>query len=324
MAENDRDLLRALQLLRFRHLRALITLQESGSIAAASEVMAMSQPALTKMLREIEAMVGEKLFMRSNRGTLATPMGLVLCRNAYRLQAALQETVQEIHTVGDGRQGRVVVGAILTAATALIPATIGRFKEVLPEATVNVLEGFNDRHLPGLLAGDIDMVVGRVPQSAYHDLLTQEPLFDETLRFFVRADHPLPLTTTPDSSALVQYPWVLPPRETALRRQIEEMFFHLGLSMPVDLVETLSLLTVRHLVLNTDRIGALPGHVLELEHDAGLVRVLPLARPSTDSRVGIILRRSSRLSPAAQVFLDMLRQEAERIRESDTPSTPLI
>lgn len=322
MAEDDRNLLRALQLLRFRHLRALIALHESGSIAAAAEVMAMSQPALTKMLREIEAMVGQKLFRRSNRGTLATPVGLVLCRNAYRLQAVLHEAVQEIRAVDDGQQGRVVVGAILTAATALIPAAIARFKEVLPCATVNVLEGFNDRHLPGLLGGDIDMVVGRVPQSAFHDRLTQEPLFDETLRFFVRAGHPLPATTTPDLSALVGYPWVLPPRETALRRQIEEMFFHLGLSMPFDLVETLSLLTVRHLVLNTDRIGALPGHVLELEHDAGLIRVLPLARPSTDSRVGVILRRDSHLSPAAQVFLDLLRQEGVRIRGSDSPTAP--
>lgn len=321
MSDDDRNLQRALQQLRFRHLKALIALQEAGSIASAAEVMAMSQPALTKMLREIEAMVGQKLFHRSNRGTIATPIGVVLCRNAYRLQAALHETVQDIRAVEDGRQGRVVVGAILTAATALIPAAIGRFKEVLPGATVNVLEGFNDRHLPGLLSGDIDMVVGRVPQSAFHDRLTQEPLFEETLRFFVRADHAVKAASVPDLSALVDYPWVLPPRETALRRQIEEMFFRIGLSMPTDLVETLSLLTVRHLVLNTDRIGALPGHVLELEHDAGLVRALPLTNPSTDSRVGVILRQDGHLSPAAQVFLDALRQEAGVLRKNSVRTT---
>jgi DNA-binding transcriptional LysR family regulator len=316
LSKRSDDLLSAMQQMRFRHLRALMKLQESRSIAAAAQLMGISQPALTKMLREIEGMVGQQLFTRSSRGISATKAGELLCWHARRLHAVLRETAEDMHAVDDGSGGHVVVGSMLTASSILIPATIARLKADMPGVTITILEGINERHLPGLLVGEIDMIVGRVPETSFHQQLLQEPLFEERIQLFVRKGHPLADCCSPTLAELAELAWVLPPTETALRRRIEEEFHRRSLRMPRDLVETVSLLTVRALLLQGDRIAALPHHVLDLECQVGLVRPLPLDLAATDSRVGVILRRDASLLPAAAKFLACLRTEAQRLNMS--------
>lgn len=308
------DLWHAMQQMRFRQLRALLTLQDAGSIAAAAQLLNLSQPALTKMLREIEAMVGQQLFLRSNRGISPTTAGNVLCRRARHFHAVLRETAEEMHAVEDGSRGHVVVGSMLTASSILIPATIARVKRQSPGLTITVLEGVNEHHLPGLLIGEVDMIVGRVPETSYDQQLLQEPLFEEHIRLFVRSGHPLADKKSVELSDLSAAAWVLPPTGTALRRRIDEEFNRRGLNVPRDLVETVSLLTVRALVLQSDRVAALPHHVLDLECQGGLVAPLPLELAAADSRVGVILRRDAEPLPAAEHFLSCLRIEASRLR----------
>ncbi|MCC6001220.1 MAG: LysR family transcriptional regulator [Pararhodobacter sp.] len=308
------EIFRALQALRLRHLRAILVLRDAGSINAAAATLLISQPALTKMLREIEAIAGEKLFKRTNRGTMPTQAGALFCHHAGRLQAVLHDTAEDMFAMKAGSQGRVVLGTLLTATTLLIPRAIAALKARMPGATVTVLEGLNERHLPGLLTGEIDLIVGRVPQRLYHDQLLQEPLFEETVGFFVGAQHPLAGKTGLRFEHLLPFPWILPPPQAALRRQIEDLFHSRGLPLPVDLVETISPLTMRHLILNTDSVAALPTQVLDLEHSAGLVHNLSLPGPDTGSRVGLILRRGGQLRSAAAIFADILREEASCLR----------
>lgn len=317
------DMLRAMQTLRLRHLRAVLVLRDSGSINAAAAALSVSQPALTKTLREIEAVVGQKLFHRGNRGTSPTQAGAQFCHHASRLQAVLHDAAEDMLAVRAGNQGRVVVGTLLTATTALIPQAIATLKATLPGATISVLEGLNERHLPGLLTGEIDLIVGRVPQSTHHDQLLQEPLLDETVVFYTGLDHPLARRPDLSFKDLLPFPWVLPPHQAALRRQIEDLFHSRGLPLPVNVVETVSPLTIRHLILNTATIAALPAQVLEVEHRAGLVCALPLSGPDTGSRVGLILRRRGQLRPAAAIFLEILRTEAEQLRQRGTDAPPL-
>lgn len=317
MIKRSDDLLAAMQHLRFRQLHALMVLQEVGSIVRGAERLYLTQPALTKMLRDIEVMVGQKLFLRTNRGVIATPAGEVLCSHARRLLAGLRDTAEDLHAVSGGLSGRIVVGAMLTAASILVPATIRRLKSTLPEVTVVVREGTNDRHLPALLVGEVDMVVGRVPESSYPGQLSQEPLFGERARVFIRDGHPLWAVKGITLAGLVGEPWILPPTETALRRQIDNSFLALGVSAPTDRVETVSLLTARALLMQSNRIAVLPHHVLDLERRAGLVRFLPIDLPATNSQVGVILRRDVVLRPAASAFLDCLRLEAKRLQEDD-------
>lgn len=73
MIKRSNDLLAAMQHLRFRQLYALLVLQEVGSIVRGAERLFLTQPALTKMLRDIEEMVGQKLFQRTNRGVIQHP-----------------------------------------------------------------------------------------------------------------------------------------------------------------------------------------------------------------------------------------------------------
>lgn len=314
------DILRALQTLRLRHLRAVLVLRDAGSINAAAATLSISQPAMTKMLREIETIVGETLFQRTSRGTVPTHAGALFCHHASRLQAVLHDTAEDMVAVRAGSQGRVVLGTLLTATTVLIPRAIAALKARLPAATITVLEGLNERHLPGLLTGEIDLIVGRVPQRLHHDQLLQEPLFEETVEFYVGQRHPLIDRADLRFEHLLPFPWILPPPQAALRRQIEDLFHSRGLPLPVDVVETISPLTMRHLILNTDTVAALPAQVLELEQQAGLVRCLPIAGPDTGSRVGLILRRDGQLRPAATIFVDILREEARDLRQRGAKS----
>lgn len=309
------DIFEAMQLMRFRQLRALLVLHEAGSIASAAGMMSISQPALTKMLREIEAMVGQQLFVRSSRGIRPTLSGELMVKHARRLLAVLRETASQMHAIDDGSEGRVVVGAMLTASSILLPAAIKRLKARFPNVTVSVLEGINEQHLPGLMVGDIDMIIGRVPEANHHDQLLQEPLFDEFIQVFARQGHPLARKPEIVSADLADQAWILPLPETALRWTIIDWFQREKLPLPVNIVESVSLLTVRALLLQSDRITALPHHILDLERRAGLVMSLPFHFSGTSSRVGVLARREADLSPAAAEFLDCIRIEAQELKQ---------
>ena len=290
-----------------RQLRLVTTIAEVGSMVRAGEAVGMTQPAVTKAVRDLERTFGVALFDRGNRGVTPTIYGEALVRHAQGVLAQVEHAAEEIDDLAHGAGGRVAIGTLLAASAWLLPNAISRLRAERPRVVIDVVEGTNDRLQPMLLRGDLDMVVGRLSEFRHRTGVHQEPIYSEEIAILTKPDHPLARHEHLSLADLQEADWILPPPETTLRRQLEKAFFDAGLDPPRCAVQSVSLLTNRQLLYDSDLIGAWPRGVAADEFAHGRLAPLPVRLDDILWPVGVSTRKQARLSPAAEALLTVLR-----------------
>lgn len=304
--------------LSLRQLRTIAAIYDHGSIRAAAESLHITQPTATKALKEAERALGVALFVRTNRGVLPTDYGTALCRRARLILAELRHAGEEIRDLKEGHGGRVVVGTLLAASARLLPTAIALLHRDRPGVSVAVAEGTNDILMPSLRLGDLDLVVGRLPEYRGREGTTQETLYDEITCLVVRPGHPLLSSADIKLSDVLTWGLIVPPEETTLRRQLERSFHDAGLQLPMAAVESVSVLTNRQLTIQSDAISAWPYQVIRQDLLDGTLCRLPIDLPQASRPVGLTLRAGHDPSPASANLIAALRIVASEIRNEGT------
>ncbi len=304
--------------LKLRHLRYTAAIAEHGSMVAAADHLKITQPVLTRGLRELESILGVELFERGPRGMTPTAFGHAFVDHARAVLAELRHTDQHMRELAAGHTGQVTVGTHLAGANVLLPRAVARLKETYPDITVVIRHGTLDALQQDLLDGEINLVVGALEMTD-SPRLSQVPLYQEPFRLVARATHPahsLPQLGIPD---LMDYMWSVPMADTPLRREVRQLLLRHGLPLPRNRIEVNSYLAVRSLALETDVLVLLPQLVVEAERD---LIPLPLDLGIAET-VGLTLPAQSPLTPALRQMLDYLRQAAADIRRSLEATRPV-
>ena len=304
--------------LRTRHLLLLSAIGEEGNICRAAEMLSMSQPAASRLLRELEAIIGAELFERQARGVKANWYGEALIRHARNALASLNEAAAEIEALKSGRTGQVNVGSIAGPAAGLVPRAVLRVANDYPLVRVQVTVDTSDNLARSLGEGRIDIMVGRLP-AEQGSRFSFERLGEEAVCAVARAGHPLLAERGLDLSHLSGASWVVPPSGTALRCLFESSFRHSGLPCPNHLVETASPMVVTRLLVESDLVAILPRDVAAQYSACGLITELPVELACDMDPYGVITRKGWLLSPAAQLICDTIEDEAlqaDRIRQT--------
>ncbi|TDC51160.1 LysR family transcriptional regulator [Actinomadura sp. KC345] len=293
--------------LKLRHLVLVVAIADQGSVLRAAEHLRLAQPAVTRSLRELENLLGVELFTRGPRGVTPTLFGDVFIEHARAVLAELRRAGERISGLADGEVGTVTVGTLLAGSNVLLPRAIAALKEDRPGITVIVQEATFDALVPRLLDGETDLILGRL--NPIDDLrgLRQITLYGEPVELVARHGHPARSRPGLVLADLLDYPWVLPLEQTALRTELEQVFRASGLAMPRNLVECTSVLTVRTLVRDTDMIAALPELVARTD---GEIAPLPVPLETVRRQVGVTLPAHRAPTPSARLMLDRLRREA--------------
>ncbi|WP_141211179.1 LysR substrate-binding domain-containing protein [Enemella dayhoffiae] len=265
--------------LKIRHLVLVTTIADQGSVIRAAEAMHISQPVVTRGLREAEEIVGSPLFDRLPRGVRPTAYGLTFLSYARAVLAQLRAAEEHLAVLSSGELGQAFVGTHLAGSNLLLPRAIAALKRQHPLLTVTVREATPDTLHQQLIAGELDVVVGRLTPTT-NDQLQQIRLYDEPIRLVARPAHPAHELAEPSLADLTDYPWIFPVAETALRSELEQVFLAEDVPLPANRVECTSMLTLRHLLISTDVIAALPMFIAT-QDDA-----LRLCRPACGSPVG--------------------------------------
>ena len=301
---------------RLRHVELIAQVYDSRSILKASQRLNLSQPTVTKALQDIESTLNVALFKRTNRGLEPTPYGEIFARHAKIVLAQLRHAAEELENLRAGYSGKVTVGTLLAASASILPDAIALLKKERPGVAITVVVNTYDVLMPSLLVGDLDMVLGRMPEQGRSRALVYEEFYVEPICLVVRRGHPLLRNRRLALRELVDQAWLLPLPETTLRRQIERAFLDANVPLPRNVIESVSILTNRVLLRKSDCIGVMPYHVALDDVEQQLLSVLPVKLKSIDSPVGAILRAPGNLPPAASALLECLRIAA---RDVPTP-----
>ena len=177
--------------LRLRHLEVIAEVFDCRSILKASKRLNVTQPAITKAVKDIELTLNLLLFERTTRGLQPTVYGEIFARHAKTVLAQLRYAAEELENFRVGYSGHVTVGTLLAASASLLPDAIALLKVQRPGVAITVIEGTYDVLLPSLVVGDIDMVLGRLPEIGRQAGLIYEELYAEPICLVVRKSHPL-------------------------------------------------------------------------------------------------------------------------------------
>lgn len=302
-----------------RQLSNLVAVADRGNITRAAAELHISQPALTKSIRDLETALGVPLFDREPRGVRPTASGDSLIAHARTVLAEIHRAHADLDLIRDVATGNVLVGAAPVVVADLLPRTLARFLEVSPDVNVVVSEGTNQELLPALRTGALDMVIGPLMPDGPDPACTEQMLYYNELAIVARSQHPLAGRASLTFADLAGQEWILPPRSAAPRGQLDNAFRRTGLEPPARAVESSSMSCVRALLLETDRLTVLPPQIVRLEQALGLVTVLPVEWSAPTRPMGITTRLRGTLSAAAGAFVDSLHRT---VRDGDWPTGP--
>jgi Transcriptional regulator len=299
--------------LKTRQLLLLVAIDVEGNIHRAAEALNVSQPAASKLLKDLEDMMDVQLFERLPRGMRATLYGEVMIRHARIALASLGEAGAEIDSLKEGYAGNVRVGAIQGPAVTLIPEAIKRAILERPLLRVSLLVESSDVLLERLEQSKLDILVARL--FAQHDKsrLHYQALAEEKICAIVRPDHPLLSLKRPSLTDMAPYGWIVPPPGSVLRHRFELMFHNAGLALPARLIESTALVFVLNMLRRTDYISAIPADAADYYVAHGMLSVVPTKLSFKMDDFGIITRKDWLLSPAAQCMLTALKEAASEV-----------
>lgn len=298
--------------IRLRDLETLAAVVHSGSMRKAAESIHMSQPAVSRAVRELENALGVRLLQRGPGGAEATPFADAVLRRSRAVFDELQTCLRELAEIADPGTGHVLLGAGETLHAGLIPSTISTVLRTNPRMQFTLESGQAPDLINVFLRSRlIDFVVAR-PTSPLAAEFAGEPLFHERMLVAVSKRHPLARRRKLALADLVDERWILSRSESGADSPLASSFVRAGLELPARRIESGSLGS-RYVLLESGRFITLIPHSLQLfNQPRDAFRVLPIELPVWNTPVMIITVRGRVLSPAAEAFLTHLRDSVRR------------
>jgi DNA-binding transcriptional LysR family regulator len=302
---------------KLKHFKLLVTVGEQGNILKASQLLNIAQPAVSKTIRDIEDAVNLPLFNRSSRGVSPTPYGDVLIKHAKLILSQTKHASEMLSSLHNGISGRITVGVLLAATPVLLPLALIKLKNERPKINVTIIEGTDDILIPNLKLGDIDIILGRMPEVQQDEELSEQVLYNEPIVVVARTGHPLAKEENLKLKDLLDKQWILPPPGTTLRNELNMAFHKLNMALPTNVIESLSLLTNRTLLRETDSIAVMPYQIFKSYEAINLLCQLPVKLKINDGPIGITMCANRELTPATQYLCELLMDFSAQVKQKN-------
>jgi LysR family pca operon transcriptional activator len=301
--------------LKLRHLQCFLEVARLGHVGRAAEQLAVTQPAVSKTLRELEDILGVRLFARTPKGLMLTPFGEIFQHFVGTGVVAVQQAIESV------ARGRVLgdtairVGALPTVAARVIPQAVQDLMRSRPDATVSLQSAPNRFLIEALKSRDLDIMVGRLAEPNQMIGLAFEQLYSERLAMVVRPGHPLLDERRFDLKRIAGHTVIMPTKEDITRPMVDRLLIANGIAALEWRIETVSSDFSRAFLKASDAVWIISYGVVALELAAGDLAELPADVSDTLGPVGMTTRADDRPSPLVSAFMSTTRAAAERLRQ---------
>jgi DNA-binding transcriptional LysR family regulator len=281
-----------------------------GSMAKASEHLAISQPVVSKAIADLEHVLGARVLDRDRHGAQPTVYGEALLRRGTVVFEELRDAVKEVEFLLDATVGELRIAAADPIASGLIPSTIARLSKTHPGISYHVTGGASTLTLQcqGLRERRFDLIVGRLPGAISGADLNVEVLAEEPSLIVAGANNPLVKRRKLHLRDLVHELWVLPSADSFVAGLVTQMFQAHDLKIPNKAVFCTSM-QMNNVLLATGRYLAFyPASTYRLAPKPSQLRALHVDLPIPSTPLGIITLKGRTLSPVVQLFIRELKE----------------
>ncbi|WP_423455130.1 LysR family transcriptional regulator [Ottowia sp. VDI28] len=305
-AEDEERLRRLVLRLRFRHLQLLAALRKAGSLHAAAEVLHLTQPSLSKMLHEVEQAFGQQLFERGARGLKPTRSGDLAMHGAEMLLGELDRVSRELSV--HPPQMLLRVGAPPFVAHSLMPQVLAALRGLSGDIRVELTEAGVPSLQRALLDGKLDALVTSFASDMSGAAgLKFERLYPTRVAVVAAVSNPLVGKRQISWATLAEQPWILPPRDSRVRRFLEDTFAQTGYVTPTPLIESSNPITNLRFVAAGLGIAAVPQECLRLVEAPEAIASLHLRRSLPEGTLALVYRTDG-AHPRLKFFREALIQ----------------
>lgn len=292
--------------LKIKHLMLIDTLAHTHNMHTAAEQMKLTQPALSKMLRDVEDMLGFPLFERRPRSMLPTELGEHVAHYARAMLNDTEKFVAHINNLRNGGYGYLKVGAIFAATFSVLPKAISSVKTQRPLLSIEVVEQTSDKLLEMLEQKELDLMIGRFTREQHKHMFDFSPLGPELFILVVNPDHPLAAQKLVEPTELSRWPWVIYPTGTPIRSRMNRAFADYDIEPPSNTVETISMPMFLQLLQSGPTIAMLPAPMVQPHLDTGQLQPLNCEFNVAPLEYGIITRKGESIPETARIFAEAL------------------
>jgi DNA-binding transcriptional LysR family regulator len=300
--------------LKLRDVYVLKTVAQLGSMGKAAAQLAVSQPAISQAISDLERVVGTRLLDRSRHGAEPTPQGIAFLKWGAVILDNLKQGIEEIDFLTDPSAGEVRVGTVEIMIAGLVPQVISRLARRYPRLVFTVTQAATRAALHrDLRERNVEFILGRMTVPNTEGDLEVEALFEDPLVAVVGASSKWVRLRKIALADLVDEPWCLPPFDwyaEAAGSVIPSAFRASGLTVPRRVVESNAANLFFSLVGTGHFVSALPSSVVRLNGKRLGLKALPFALPIRPDPICIGTLRGRTISPASRLFIECAREIA--------------
>jgi LysR family hydrogen peroxide-inducible transcriptional activator len=294
-----------------KQLRYFSAVAQTGHFGAAAEQCAVTQPALSMQVQELERELGLQLLERARTGVRLTPGGREIAERAARVLADVNDLVDSARQLAGSFSGTLRFGAIPSIAPYLLPQLLPLIRATYPDLNLHLRETQTQRLLDELVDGQLDVVLLALPVE--HAGIETAPLFEDRFRLALPASRKIPASVraTPD---LLRSDRLLLLEEGHCLRDQALAFCDLRNVESIDMFGASSLSTIVQMVSNGLGLTLLPELSLELETKRADIRLMRFTDPEPQRVIGLAWRETSPRKPDFAALGDLILEAAGRKR----------
>ncbi|MNF37027.1 HTH-type transcriptional regulator CynR [compost metagenome] len=295
----------------FRQLRYFVAVYEEGHVGRAAERLALSQPALSQQIRQLEHSLDVSLFERGNKRLLPTLAAHTLYNHAVPLLDGLQQAREALRNFKGQALRTLAIGVLQTVHPSLVPQLLDRVRKAQPHLVVQIYELSGLEIERRLLNGSLDIGISYLPprQPGLHGLL----LYEDELQLVIPTQHPLREFKKVSMSQAAELPMLLLGEEFQVRQIWQAQLANLGRRPQVQ-AEMNSMAGILDSLPHSALATVLPGRAQVVQEDQELLWK-PLSEPRVPLKVGLVFRDAQR----QQVSVELLRNLLEDVIEPRHP-----
>ncbi len=288
-----------MKLLESINLQAFVQVADTGSFSIAATQLFITQPAISKRIRQLESQLDSKLLDRHGKQIQLTQTGHALLPRARKILQDIETTRQQIADLEGNPMGSFSMATSHHIGLHRLPPILRAFTAQYPEVVLDLNFMDSEQACQLIENNELDLAVVTLPLKSF-EKLTLKTIWNDPLTIICAIDHPLANLSTPSLQDLVKHPAVLPSHGTFTREAIEKALQDIRKKLIINL-ETNYLETIKMMVSVGLGWSILPQSMV----DPGLIQ-LDIPGFHSSRKLGIVLNKNRSQSKAVAAMLELI------------------